>query len=255
MNPRHGGGQGWRGWGLRIAILVSILIGLVPAAWPALDLHIAALFFDESRGFWLQDNPLVNGIYVGTNWFARGALLAIGLALLVQSLRSLTGTQGPSGGSLGRFVRSRQALTCALLSLFIGPGLLINVILKENIGRARPEQVEQFGGDRVFSAALRQADQCEHNCAFVSGHAAVGFWLASGYAISRRRQRAWLWAGAIAGFSVGLVRIVAGGHWFSDIAFSMTFTLMGIGLAYLLAYRPGLRWRLAQARLRALSSR
>jgi len=249
------GGQGWRGWGLRIAILVSILIGLVPAAWPLLDLQIAALFFDQSRGFWLQNTPLVNSIYVGTNWFARGALLAIGLALMIQTLRARTGSEIPSGGSVGRLVRSRQALTCALLSLVIGPGLLINVLLKENIGRARPEQVEQFGGNRVFSAALRQADQCERNCAFVSGHAAVGFWLASGYAISRRRQRAWLWAGAIAGFSVGLVRIVAGGHWFSDIAFSMTFTLVGIGLAYLLAYRPRLRWRLAQARVRAMSSR
>ena len=255
MKSRPSGGQGWRGRGLRITILVSILIGLVPAAWPALDLHIAALFFDESRGFWLQDNPLVHGIYVGTNWFARGALLAIGLALMIQALRSRPGTQAPPGASVGRLVRPRQALTCALLSLVIGPGLLINVVLKENIGRARPEQVEQFGGNRIFSAALRQADQCERNCAFVSGHAAVGFWLASGYAISRRRQRAWLWAGAMAGFSVGLVRIVAGGHWFSDIAFSMTFTFVGIGLAYLLAYRPRLRWRLAQTRLRANSSR
>ena len=59
----------------------------------------------------------------------------------------------------------------------------------------------------------------------------------------------------MAGFSVGLVRLVAGGHWFSDIAFSMTFTFVGIGLAYLLAYRPRLRWRLAQTRLRANSSR
>jgi len=258
LNPRLSVVRRPHRWGLRIAILVSILIGLVPAAWPVLDLRVAALFYDAAQGFWLQDTPVVNVIYVGITWLARGALLAIAAGLVLQVLqvlRSRRDARVPSSVVVTRGVRRRQALACALLSLVIGPGLLINVLLKEHIGRARPEQVEPFGGDRVFSAALRQANQCEHNCAFVSGHAAVGFWLATGYAISRRRQRGWLWAGTTAGFAVGLVRIVAGGHWFSDITFSMTFTLVGVGLAYLLAYRPRLRWRLARARLRATLSR
>jgi lipid A 4'-phosphatase len=239
--------------GLRAVLFASISLGLIPAWWPELDLKIAAAFYDDAKGFLSHDLPAVTAIYHGINWLARGASLALvfGLAgnLAFQAIRnfgqipsSVLGPQRPP--------RVRQAMACALLSLVIGPGLLVNLVLKENVGRARPIQIEAFGGNRQFSPALRQAHECERNCAFVSGHAAVGFWLATGYAISRRRNRAWLWIGTLAGFTAGLVRIVAGGHWFSDIAFAMTFTLIGIGLAYLLAYRPALRWRLAKARFR-----
>lgn len=237
-------------WGLRTAIVASILLGLIPACWPELDLRIAATFYDDANGFTSHDLPLVTAIYHGVNWVARAAFLILVClltgAVAVQAVRKVK----PVPPRPLRPTRLRQALACALLSLVIGPGLLINLVLKENVGRARPIQVKAFGGDRQFSAALRMARQCDRNCAFVSGHAAVGFWFATGYAISRRRNRAWLYIGALAGFVVGLIRIVAGGHWFSDIVFAMTFTLIGIGLAYLLAYRPALRWRLVKARFR-----
>jgi lipid A 4'-phosphatase len=239
--------------GLRAAILASIFLGLIPAWWPELDLKVAAAFYDDTRGFANHDLPVITVIYHGINWLARTAFLALafGLAggMAFQASRNF-GQLPTSAPRPLRPPRVRQAMACALLSLVIGPGLLVNLVLKENVGRARPIQVEAFGGNRQFSPALRQAHECERNCAFVSGHAAVGFWFATGYAISRRRNRAWLWVGTLAGFTVGLIRIVAGGHWFSDIAFAMTFTLVGIGLAYLLAYRPALRWRLAKARFR-----
>lgn len=236
--------------GLRAAIVASILLGLIPASWPELDLRVAATFYDDATGFRNHDLPVVTAIYHGVNWVARGAFLvlvsALASGLAIQTIRRVEpGSQRPL-----RPTRLRQAIACALLSLVIGPGLLINLVLKENIGRARPIQVEAFGGNRQFSAALRQAQQCDRNCAFVSGHAAVGFWFATGYAMSRRRNRTWLYIGTFSGFVVGLIRIVAGGHWFSDIVFAMTFTFIGIGLAYLLAYRPALRWRLAKTRFR-----
>jgi len=239
--------------GLRAALFASISLGLTLAWWPELDLKIAAAFYDDAKGFPSHDLPAVTAIYHGINWLARGAFLALvfGLAggLAFQASRNF-GQLPSSVLRPQRPPRVRQAMACALLSLIIGPGLLVNLVLKENVGRARPIQIEAFGGNRQFSPALRQANECERNCAFVSGHAAFGFWFATGYAISRRRNRAWLWVGTLAGFTVGLIRIVAGGHWFSDIAFAMTFTLVGIGLAYLLAYRPALRWRLAKARFR-----
>jgi len=239
--------------GLRAALFASISLGLISAWWPDLDLKIAAAFYDDAKGFLGHDLPAVTAIYHGINWLARGASLALvfGLAgnLAFQAIRNFD--QLPSSSRRPQCPpRVRQAMACALLSLVIGPGLLVNLVLKENVGRARPIQIEAFGGNRQFSPALRQAHECERNCAFVSGHAAVGFWFATGYAISRRRTRAWLWVGTLGGFTVGLIRIVAGGHWFSDITFAMTFTLIGIGFAYLLAYRPALRWRLAKARFR-----
>ena len=40
-----------------------------------------------------------------------------------------------------------------LFLLLLGPGLLVNVVLKDNsTGRARPSQVLEFGGSHQFSS-------------------------------------------------------------------------------------------------------
>jgi membrane-associated phospholipid phosphatase len=80
---------------------------------------------------------------------------------------------------------------------------------------------------------LVRADQCPKNCAFVSGHAAMGFFLvtfaflmASGY-----RRRA-VFAGTIAlGAAIGMARIGQGSHFLSDIVFA---GLINIAVAWAL---------------------
>ena len=58
-----------------------------------------------------------------------------------------------------------------LLTLALGPGLLVNGFLKSHWGRARPSEVSTFGGRQSFSPAYVIAHQCRHNCSFVSGDA------------------------------------------------------------------------------------
>src|SRR5262245_4094209 len=55
-------------------------------------------------------------------------------------------------GSLRRsaWVRYRRACALVLLALALGPGLLVNGILKPLWGRPRPYQVESFGGARPY---------------------------------------------------------------------------------------------------------
>ena len=236
-----------RWFGLRDALTLSLLVGAVPALWPGVDLAISRAFFRPVEGFWLGEHPLVQWIYQGVPWLSRAAMLGLPIGILA----SFWIKTGPSP----RTLRVRQALVCALIALVLGPGIIVNAFLKEWSGRARPVQVEAFGGSQQFTPALRLADQCAHNCAFVSGHAAVGFWAAGAYLITRRRRRGWLWAGIGVGLLVGLARLLAGGHWFSDVVFAMTCSLFGVAIAYLLAYRPTLRWRLLQARLRVGSTR
>ena len=104
----------------------------------------------------------------------------------------------------------------------LGPGLLANVVLKDHWGRARPTQIEAFGGTRQFTPAPLPASQCTRNCSFVSGHAALGFSLV-GFAFllptARWRRRA---IAATLGFGalIGLVRIVQGGHFLSDVVYA-----------------------------------
>ena len=115
----------------------------------------------------------------------------------------------------------RRKWTCSflLLALLLGPGLLVNTIIKDNsIGRARPSQIIDFNGTQTFTPAFVYSGQCKKNCSFVSGHAAMGFYFIA---------LAWVFAsptafysGVFIGTLTGLVRIMQGGHFLSDVIFA-----------------------------------
>ena len=53
--------------------------------------------------------------------------------------------------------------------------VVVNVFLKGLWGRARPNDVLDFGGSDVFTPWHNISNACTSNCSFVSGDAAVGF--------------------------------------------------------------------------------
>jgi lipid A 4'-phosphatase len=105
-----------------------------------------------------------------------------------------------------------------------GPGLVTNVILKDHWGRARPKQVVEFGGAKIFTPPLLPTSQCASNCSFVSGEAASIFM--PFYAVSLLIPQ-WaavlLAAGTLCGFAAGLVRMAQGAHFLSDVIFAGVF--------------------------------
>jgi membrane-associated phospholipid phosphatase len=104
----------------------------------------------------------------------------------------------------------------------IGPGVLANTIFKDHWGRARPTQIEAFGGSHRFTPAPLPAAECERNCSFVSGHAALGFsLLALAFLLppSSSRRRGEVVALGFGGL-VGLGRIAQGGHFLSDVVYA-----------------------------------
>jgi lipid A 4'-phosphatase len=126
----------------------------------------------------------------------------------------------------GRWLaRHRRVITFLSVVLVLGPGLLVNGVLKEYSGRARPSTVVEFGGTRHFTRAFVFSDQCPHNCSFVSGHAAAAGFPMTGYFVarSRRSRRVWLVAGLACGMTVGLLRMLTGSHFLSDIVFALLF--------------------------------
>ena len=56
------------------------------------------------------------------------------------------------------------------------------------------------------------------NCSFVSGDAAVGFSLIALYFVTKNKM--FFYLSVTAGCSMGLIRILAGAHFLSDIIFS-----------------------------------
>ena len=109
----------------------------------------------------------------------------------------------------------------AVLCGVLGPGLVIEVWFKNTVGRPRPVQVVEFGGDQPFHGVFQPGSNPEKHRSFVSSHAAAGFWLLSlGLTAGPVWRRRWLVIGLVTGSLIGLGRMMQGGHFLSDIIFS-----------------------------------
>ena len=175
------------------------------------------LFYAPGAGFTQIGAPWERVLYESVDWIVGAAVVVSVGILLVGVLRN-----GPVG-------RRGKVAALLLVVLAVGPGLIVNGILKEHWGRARPRDVVEFGGDHRFTPAIVISDQCERNCSFTAGHPSAGFALAAlGYAYVSRRRR-WAVFAAATGFGllVGLARVAAGGHFLSDVLFS-GFIVIGL---------------------------
>ncbi|MGE8941356.1 phosphatase PAP2 family protein [Leptospira interrogans] len=195
----------------------ALLAGIVASAtfllWPDLDLLIARLFVREDGSFsparegWLANiRDVFKSVYV-----IFCVLSVVGLALaIVRSSRQLR--------------TSSLIWAYLILCLSIGPGVVANLLLKDQWGRARPSQVVDFGGTKQFSPPLVPVRQCERNCSFISGEASAMF--APFFAVALivpQWSGALMIAGIVTGFAAGLIRMAQGAHFLSDVVFAGIF--------------------------------
>ncbi len=121
----------------------------------------------------------------------------------------------------------RRAIFVVLV-LALGPGLAVNAGLKAHSHRPRPLQtLEAAGGDLAFRPFYRFDGGCEKNCSFSSGEAASAFWTTAPALLSPPQLRLAMTAAALAfGVIVSAMRMVAGAHFLSDVAFSALLVLL-----------------------------
>lgn len=191
-------------------VLVGLLIALqwLFLTHSNIDLAITDWFYDEFDGFYLRDNFWVQLSY---QLFRDLPYVLVPLLLWLLFASWLWRRKGE--------VQLRRGLIFLLVAGLLGPGLLVNEVLKAESGRARPHTVEAFGGDKTFTPAFVHADQCAKNCSFVSGHAAFAFFFLSLAWIFGDRR--WWAIGIGLGLAAGLGRIVQGAHFFSDVIFAL----------------------------------
>jgi lipid A 4'-phosphatase len=192
--------------------MVFMLAALVPTVWTTLDLQAAGVFVEPKPAlqavhwWWVE---LINA-YVPTVF--RWCLFAAFLGWIAASMKP--GWQA-----------WRLPLIFVVVAGILGPGLVVNWVFKDNWQRARPYQVENFGGTQKFSRAATITDQCDANCSFVSGHVACGVFLISIGLVHRRRQRRWAVAGVLAGLLIGFARMADMAHFLSDVLWAFPITL------------------------------
>jgi lipid A 4'-phosphatase len=202
------------------ACAAGLLSAFIFSAFPEIDLWVSGLFYGADGSFAFAHPSLGADI--------RYLLRLLFAALCVASVLGFisAGFFGLKLGGLGHVAWAYIAL-CALL----GPGLVANMGFKEYWSRARPSQIEEFGGTQKFTPPMQRTDQCERNCSFISGEASnyfmIGFafaHLASG--VMRRRL---FWLAIAAGSFSGLIRMGGGGHFLSDVMFSGVFMALVCG--------------------------
>jgi membrane-associated phospholipid phosphatase len=109
----------------------------------------------------------------------------------------------------------------------IGPGLLVNVVFKNLVGRHRPYETVLFGGTQPFLRPFEIGTPF-HGASFMSGHAAMAFLFVCLFFVLDGWKR---WAAVVGGLALGLavgsVRVLRGDHFPSDVllAGALDFTL------------------------------
>ena len=102
---------------------------------------------------------------------------------------------------------------------------MTNIILKDHWGRARPVQIEQFGGNKQLTPAWEISDQCRKNCSFVGGDVSFAFSLLAPAMLLTRRRKLVVTAVCLFGTIVALGRIAAGAHFLSDCVIGALLTI------------------------------
>jgi membrane-associated PAP2 superfamily phosphatase len=147
---------------------------------------------------------------------------------------------------------STRAALFLIVSLALGPGLLVNVVLKEGWARPRPGMVTEFGGDYTFMPWWDPRGACDSNCSFVSGETSSAVWMTAPAMLAPPPWRYVALATAgVYGIAFASMRMLTGGHFLSDVIFAAIFT----GLVIWAVHGFLFRWpatRVEEAALNAL---
>jgi lipid A 4'-phosphatase len=217
--------------GLIIALVIAAVTGVTLALYPEIELRLARPFYDivdaAHNVFALRISPTLTtardiGLWIGTLLVAP-AVVALIIKLIVPPRKLLI---------------SGRAIVFLISTLIVGPGLLVNVILKDHWGRPRPIEVTQFGGTDRYVSWWDPRGTCDKNCSFVSGDVAGSVWTMAPAALAPPQWRALAYGASLAlGAAMAAIRVMQGGHFLSDVIFAGVFMFLIIWLAHGVIYR------------------
>ncbi len=218
--------------GLMIAFGIAALVGILFAIFPALDLDISALFRDPdypSFQFVINAQPWVQH----SRWAARILITLLALFGFVAILGKLVLPKR-------RMLMSGRGAVLLAVTIALGPGLVTNLILKDHWGRARPIDVRQFAGTDRFTPWWDPRGDCPTNCSFVAGEPSGAFWTLAPASLAPLELQPLAYGAALAfGLAVGVLRIGAGAHFFTDVVFAGVFMYLVVWAVHGFLYR----WR------------
>lgn len=212
--PVPGSNRYRRIWLRELLILMGIALSSTAIFWlTPLDLVISDWFRTPAEGIVWPIGQNQPWLFLNRKGDTYLTVLLISLPVLALA----------SSLFLGGWKRWRRHALFVLATVILGPGLLVNVGFKDHLGRPRPTQVENFGGQHLYIPPLHRGS-AGNNSSFPSGHAASAFCYFSLWFVWRRRCprlavaafTGTLMLGGVMSFS----RVVTGAHFLSDVLWS-----------------------------------
>ncbi len=201
-----------------IILFLAAVLGFSALFWalPALDMATSELFYRAGAGFPLSQEPLLKAFRKSSDLVL--VLLFTGLVVHLAWRVARQGLNALAGARRSVFL---------LAALAVGPGLIVNGVLKSWWGRPRPVSVDIFGGEASSAA-----------------------WMVAAIVLIPARLRPFLAPPVVIyGLLLSVNRLAFGGHFLSDVVLSWTIS----GLVFAVLFRvmvsaPGVAHR---ARIRA----
>ena len=220
---------------LSLIIALCFFLGAVFFYFPEIDLFIASVFYHpeigfKNRSYYLENfNPLMLSLDLGAVYVVPFLFIAF-VALFAYRIYQ-------KAGSL--HYKHYIPIIYIVVSTSIGTLLTVNIIKDKIVCRARPEAVQEFNGQKIFTPAFAISDQCTHNCSFVSGHAAAIFMSFSlAFLIeNKKKRRLAIFYIILLGLMVGFGRVSFGRHFVSDVIFAGFFV-------YIISYITAMLFKL-----------
>jgi membrane-associated PAP2 superfamily phosphatase len=141
---------------------------------------------------------------------------------------------------IGKFPRKyAKPFLVIVLTVILGPGLIVNGILKPFWGRPRPADTVMFGGKEPYRNVFQPTGPGGGK-SFVCGHCANAFAIASGvsfFPYSPGLAGLFLGAGLTMGTLGSFARIAQGGHYLSDTLWAGIIVLSIIAWLYFCVFK------------------
>jgi lipid A 4'-phosphatase len=209
---------------------IALVVGVVFGVYGNFDINLSSRFFDwQSMLFTVGGQP----------WEQHSRDAA---RLIITAIAAVPGVATIGKLLLPRrrmFVGARTALFM-LLTLAIGPGVVANLVLKDHWHRARPIDIQYFGGNDRFTPWWDPRGTCPNNCSFIAGEPSGAFWTMAVAAIAPPQWQVVAYSAAlIFGTAIGVLRMAAGGHFFTDVVFAGVFMYLVLWTLHGLIFR----WR------------
>lgn len=201
------------------AILSTVFFWVYP-----LDFYAQDFFFcSGEKNLWCHgEKPLWDFLYHYGVWPAGGLAIGAVVFLILSNTSAL-------------FKNKKIYSLFFLLTIVLGPGLIINSVLKMQCGRPRPRETTHYQGTWQYHNVWQKGITGKGK-SFPCGHCSMGFVFMGFYFIYYRDKKKlanlFLLLGIFYGGLIGLARMSQGGHFLSDVLWSGITVFFSAWLLY-----------------------